>query len=240
MTEMQEYFEPRFVEQLFDKMSSSYARMNYITSFGFSERWRRKCIKELKMEEGKVIADLMAGMGECWKFILKNSDKTSKLIGLDFSTEMIERAKKNKEKFKGYTIEILQENIFNNSIENESVDYVVSGFGLKTFNDHQLEKLAEEIERILKPSGRFSLVDVSIPKIKILKCFYIFYLKNIIPLIGKIFLENPEVYQMLGVYTQEFKNSRHVEKIFRKKNFYVDYIEYFYGCASGIKGHKIR
>ncbi|WCM41653.1 class I SAM-dependent methyltransferase [Flavobacterium sp. CBA20B-1] len=236
---MKEIYEPKFVEKLFDKMSSSYSKMNYITSFGFSERWRKQCVEEIEIESGKTIVDLMTGMGECWKYILKNSDKNSTLIGLYFSTEMINRAEKNKSKFKRTKIEILKENVFENSIENETADFIISGFGLKTFNDEQLEKLAFEIDRILKPGGKFSLIDVSVPDNKLLKTFYMFYLKKIIPVLGKLFLGNPETYRMLGVYTEEYRNSKNVHRIFSQMELEVEYIEYFYGCASGIKGQKI-
>lgn len=237
---MKEIYEPKFVEKLFDKMSSSYAKMNYITSFGFSERWRRQCVKQIEIEKGKIVVDLMTGMGECWKHILKDSDKNSKLIAMDFSTEMINRAEKNKSKFKKFKIEILKENVFDNSIPNESADYVISGFGLKTFNDDQLGKLSNEIYRILKPNGKFSLIDVSVPKSKIINPFYMFYLKNIIPILGKVFLGSPETYKMLGVYTEEFGNSKNTFRIFNSHEFEVEYVEYFFGCASGIKGRKIK
>lgn len=237
---MKEIYEPKFVEKLFDKMSSSYSKMNYITSFGFSERWRRQCVEEIEIEKGKIVVDLMTGMGECWKHILKNSDKNSKLIGIDFSTEMINRAEKNKSKFRKSKVEILKENVFDNSIANETADYVISGFGLKTFNDEQLGELAKEINRILKPNGKFSLIDVSVPKSRILKPFYMFYLKNIIPILGKVFLGSPETYKMLGVYTEQFGNSKNTHRIFNRPEFKVEYVEYFFGCASGIKGRKIK
>lgn len=237
---MKEIYEPKFVEKLFDKMSSSYSKMNYITSFGFSERWRRQCVEEIEIEKGKIVVDLMTGMGECWKHILKKSDKNSKLIGLDFSTEMINRAEKNKRKFEKSTIKVLKENVFQNSIENGTADFVISGFGLKTFNDEQLGELSNEINRILKPNGKFSLIDVSVPKSKILKPFYMFYLKNIIPILGKVFLGSPETYKMLGVYTEEFGNSKNTYRIFNRPEFEVEYVEYFFGCASGIKGQKIK
>ncbi|WP_242132669.1 class I SAM-dependent methyltransferase [Aestuariivivens marinum] len=237
---MKEIYEPKFVEQLFDKMSSSYSKMNYITSFGFSERWRRQCVEEIGIEKGKTVVDLMTGMGECWKHILKKSDKNSILIGLDFSTEMANRAEKNKLNFKDSKIEILKENVFENSIDKQSADFVISGFGLKTFNEQQLGELATEINRILKPNGKFSLIDVSVPKSKFLKPFYMFYLKKIIPILGKLFLGSPETYKMLGVYTEEFGNSRNVYQIFNRPEFKVEYVEYFYGCATGIKGIKIK
>jgi len=235
---MNDIYEPKYVETLFDKMSTSYSKMNYITSFGFSERWRKQCVDEVSIKKGKTTVDLMTGMGECWAPILKNSDNTSKLIALDFSSEMIHEAEKKKLKYKEYNIEILKENIFNNSIPDNTADYVISGFGLKTFNNEQLEKLALEINRILKPGGTFSLVDVSVPYSKIITPFYMFYLQRIVPVIGKLFLGNPETYKMLGVYTEAFKNANTAYTIFNKMYFQVDKITYFFGCATGIKGRK--
>ncbi len=70
--------------------------MNYISSFGFSERWRRALVKELSIKNGTKVVDLMTGMGECWKFILGREKSDCHLIGLDFSHEMVKRAKTNK------------------------------------------------------------------------------------------------------------------------------------------------
>ena len=235
---MKPQYESVFVENLFDKMSGSYSRMNYISSFGFSERWRRQCVNEIDLTKSAVIVDLLTGMGECWKYIDKAANKDAKIIGLDFSTEMIKQARTNVFKFEPRLIEVLRENVFENTIKNNSADAVISGFGLKTFNDHQIIKLGKEVERILKTGGKFSFIDVSIPNNKLLKLFYTLYLKNVIPILGKIFLGNPEVYRMLGVYTSDFKNSKNIEKLFRGLNFEVEYVEYFFGCATGIKGYK--
>ena len=63
---MKDYYEPEFVKDLFDRMSDSYKRMNYITSFGFSEIWRSLCVAVAKIEKGAVVVDLLTGMGECF------------------------------------------------------------------------------------------------------------------------------------------------------------------------------
>ena len=264
---MNNIYEPKFVEDLFDKMSGSYARVNYISSFGFNERWRRQCIAGLNIhcqlpkrknlttkdaekaqktqrfekaviEESTIVVDLMTGMGECWKYLIKEGGKSSTIIGLDFSNEMVCGAQKKKVAYNNPNIHVLNENVFNNSIPNHKADYVVSAFGLKTFNDDQLEMLADEIYRILKPRGEFSLVDVSVPKNRVLRLFYMFYLKKVIPTLGWLLLGSPETYKMLGVYTQAFGNSKKVYEIFSRKGFECGYVEYFYGCASGVKGRK--
>ncbi len=233
------YYNPKFVEDLFNRMSGSYDLMNYYSSFGFSDKWRKQFINEIDINKNSLtIVDLMSGMGECWKFILPKIEDNSNLIALDFSSEMIIRATKRKLKYSNKNIEILKENVFQNSIKSNITDVVFSGFGMKTFDEQQLNLLAQEIRRILKMNGQFSMIDVSVPKNKLLKKFYLFYLKNIIPFIGKLFLSNSETYKMLGVYTCSFENSKKVKEIFSNHGFYVEYIEYFYGCATGIKGIK--
>ncbi|MBK9499076.1 MAG: class I SAM-dependent methyltransferase [Leptospiraceae bacterium] len=55
------------------------------------------------------------------------------------------------------------------------------------YNPEQLKTLAIETNRILKPGGKFSFVEVSKPESFILKFFYGFYLGNIIPILGNFF-----------------------------------------------------
>ena len=235
---MKKYYDPKYVENLFDDMSHSYTKMNYITSFGFSERWRRQFLQDFDIKEEEIVVDLMTGMGECWRHIFKNAHPKSKVIALDFSSEMIKRATLNREQFPERQIDIRNENILESSIKNESADYVISGFGLKTFNTEQLHQLAKEIERILKIGGQFSLIDISIPKNSFLRFFYLFYMKQVIPILGKLFLGNPETYKMLGIYAEAFQNAREVVTIFEEYDFEVKYESYFFGCATGVKGVK--
>jgi demethylmenaquinone methyltransferase/2-methoxy-6-polyprenyl-1,4-benzoquinol methylase len=234
---MKAIYDENFVKDLFNKMSASYTLMNRITSFGFSEKWRRQFVEELDITDGSVVVDFMTGMGECWSYVFANTHNVE-LIAIDFSPEMLKNAIKQQQNFATEKITLLEENVLKCSLENNSVDFLISGFGLKTFNEQQLNELAQQVRRVLKPGGNFSLVDVSIPESKLLKVPYIFYLKNVIPQLGKLFLGNPETYKMLGIYTEQYVNSQAVEKIFEANGLEVSYLKYFYGCASGIKGSK--
>ena len=236
---MEKYYDPSFLEDLFDDMSGTYAHVNYITSFGFSERWRKQCVKAVPIENDATVVDLLTGMGECWNALLKKRTADFHLIGIDISGEMIKRAEKRKAKYPSLNIDLLKENVFENSITDEEADVVISGFGIKTFNEEQLHQLALEIKRILKPGGHFSMVDVSVPPNKLLRGLYLFYLKQVIPVLGKLFLGNPETYRMLGIYTELFQNAENCAEIFRKAGLEVEYKSYFYGCASGLVGCKL-
>ena len=176
-------------------------------------------------------------MGETWN-ATKQKLPNSKISALDFSEGMLKYAKnKNHKKFNNNVI-ILQQDILQNRLQTGHYDFVTCAFGLKTFNETQLKTLAKQTCRILKPTGEISFIEVSEPKNKILKFLYQFYLKNVIPILGKLFLGNPIEYKMLWEYTNKFKNAEKAMEIFRKEGFELNYNSYFYGCATGFSGLK--
>ncbi|MBX2957615.1 MAG: class I SAM-dependent methyltransferase [Cyclobacteriaceae bacterium] len=196
-------YDPEYVKGLFDRMSDSYERMNYLTSFGFSIRWRTQFLKSFKKPEDKVsIIDLLTGMGETWQ-ATKNRFPNSDLIALDFSSEMLKYAMhKNRTKFNNQ-ITLVQQDILRNDLPSNHFDFVTCAFGLKTFNDEQLNFLAKETNRILKVGGQFSFIEISKPTNRLLKALYGFYLGQVIPVLGKLLLGDPEEYRMLlEVYRQ--------------------------------------
>lgn len=231
-------YNPIYVKGLFNRMSSSYERMNYITSFGFSIRWRAQFLNTFKPTENKVeIIDLLTGMGETWT-ATKNKLPNSNLTVLDFSEGMLKYAKqKSKTKFNN-EISILQQDILNNELQSNFYDFVTCAFGLKTFNAEQLNILATETKRILKPGGQFSFIEVSKPNNKILKIFYGFYLGQVIPILGRLLLGNPEEYKMLWKYTNKFENAKQATEIFSKAGLKTEFSSYFYGCATGFYGER--
>ena len=231
-------YNPEYVKGLFNRMSSSYERMNFITSFGFSIRWRRQFLEAFKQTNHKAeIIDLLTGMGETW-YATKNKLPNSNLTVLDFSDGMLKYAKqKSKLRFNNEII-VLQQDILNNELLSNHYDFVTCAFGLKTFNQEQLEALALETKRILKQGGQFSFIEVSKPGNKILKLFYGFYLGKIIPILGRLLLGNPEEYKMLWQYTTKFENAKKAKEIFTETGLITNYNSYFYGCATGFYGTK--
>jgi demethylmenaquinone methyltransferase/2-methoxy-6-polyprenyl-1,4-benzoquinol methylase len=231
-------YEAEYIKDLFNSMSVSYERMNYITSFGFSYRWRLQFLKKITIRQpGLQVLDLMTGMGETW-IPVKDYLPGSKLTALDFCDGMIANAhKKNSKKF-GNEVIVLKEDVLNNKLPDNSFDVVVCGFGLKTFNEEQLGRLAEQVKRILKPGGQFSFIEVSVPKNALLHFFYKSYLKHLIPVLGRLMLGNSHEYRMLWKYTSIFVNAEKAAKIFADAGLQARHEAYFYGCASGISGSK--
>lgn len=231
-------YNPEYVKGLFNKMSSSYERMNFITSFGFSIRWRRQFLEAFKQTQHKAeIIDLLTGMGETWN-ATKNKLPNSTLTVLDFSDGMLKYAKQKSETKYNNEIILLQQDILKNKLPSNHYDFVTCAFGLKTFNDEQLNVLALETKRILKSGGQFSFIEVSKPNNRILKTLYGFYLGKIIPILGRLLLGNPEEYKMLWQYTNKFDNAKKATEIFADTGLKTEFNSYFYGCATGFYGTK--
>ncbi|MCC5842894.1 MAG: class I SAM-dependent methyltransferase [Verrucomicrobia bacterium] len=239
MKRVEVHHDTAFVRDLFEEMSSTYGVMNSVTSFGFSERWRCEAVKRLSLREGGRVCDLMCGMGESWKYLRHHHPQFSRLTGVDFSPCMCAGAQKKAMKFKGAKVEVLTADVLTTLPPDAPFDAVVCTFGLKTLDEKGLKALAVMLKRLLKARGAFSFVEISIPAAPALRAPYLFYLNRIIPILGRLFLGNPDNYRMLGAYTREFQNCRMFQHILQEEGFQVEYRDLFFGCASLLHGTSL-
>jgi ubiquinone/menaquinone biosynthesis C-methylase UbiE len=234
-------YNPAYVRDLFDRVSSTYGYTNYIASFGFTERWRKQCIQALgSIADSAVGCDLMCGRGETWRQLFSMHPNIERLTALDISPEMIKGAREHSITLQMPNVEFLEEDVFENSIAASSADFLVSTFGVKTFNSSQLEHLAKEINRILKVGGIFSFVEVSDPKGWWLRGLYMFYLYRIMPIIEKLFLGYSYGFSMIGIYVARFSDCTELKRYLEAQGLEVELKRYFYGCATGLSGIKRR
>ncbi|HBS06391.1 MAG TPA: ubiquinone biosynthesis methyltransferase UbiE [Leptospiraceae bacterium] len=230
--------DPDFVAGLFDRMASTYGVLNYITSFGFSERWRKQCVHAVSAEPGPeslVVYDLMSGMGEAWPSLL--GLPLHKLKAVDLSEGMCIKAREHARRYAA-SIEVLQSDALGDSIPSGQADLVISCFGLKTLSQGQRDVLARKVFDYLKPGGKFSFVEISSARGWWLGGLYRFYLKRIIPVLGRLFGGDTGAYGMLGVYTVSFGNCKDFAEALRKHGLEANFGELFFGCASLVSGRK--
>jgi ubiquinone/menaquinone biosynthesis methyltransferase len=227
-------YEDAFVQNLFDRMGPTYDIVNLVSSFGFSEWWRLRCVRAAGISQGSLVCDMMSGSGECWRYIL---NRGGSVVSVDFSRGMSNRQSQRNTKIGG-PVDIRCENALHTSINSDSVDFVVSAFGLKTLNRDSLESFAAEIRRILRPGGRFSLLEISTAEAWVLGPIFRWYVNRVVPMIGKLLLGDIECYRMLGRYTNEFKSCDHVLDIFKSAGLEVAVQRHFCGCATSLVGAK--
>lgn len=233
-------YNPSSVKELFNEMSTTYGIVNMLASMGFTLIWRKYVISRLNRSKPPgVIVDLMSGMGELFSVIRSDLIAPEKLIAIDFSSKMCDQAKKEATRNK-FTTQVIEADIFDKNVSDLSADTIVSSFGLKTFSKGQQTVLAAEVNRILKPGGEFSFIEISVPKNVLMKIGLRWYLKLFIPLIGKVCLGNPDNYRHLNIYTEKFGNSHFFCEQLKSLGLEAVYFEHFFGCATGVSGRKVE
>jgi ubiquinone/menaquinone biosynthesis C-methylase UbiE len=111
-----------------------------------------------KIKEGDVVVDLGSGAGNDCFVARRSTGATGKVIGVDFTPAMIEKARANAEKMGYNNVEFRQGDIENMPITANVADVVVSNCVLNLVpNKHAV---LTDIYRVLKPGGHFSISDV--------------------------------------------------------------------------------
>jgi len=230
-------YDPGSIRELFDGMAATYGAMNLITSFGFAARWRRQAVEALPPSAPRPrVADLMSGMGELWPSLARLDPPPVEVVAVDLSPEMTRRAVGAGP----FAVRLRLEDVLEIDFAPESFDAIVSSFGLKTFDADQQDRLARRVAGWLRPGGAFSFVEISVPPGLPLRTAYMFYLKRIIPRLGRLFLGDPVHYRMLGVYTEAFGDCRRFADALARAGLQVEPVSLFFGCATGVRGRKPR
>jgi arsenite methyltransferase len=111
-----------------------------------------------QIKPGDVVVDLGSGAGNDAFVARSITGPTGKVIGVDFTTQMIARAQSNAEKLGFNNVEFRFGDIENIPINNDVADVVVSNCVLNLVPDKL--RAFQETYRILKPGGHFSVSDI--------------------------------------------------------------------------------
>ena len=233
-------YDPADVRRLFDRMATSYDRMNVVMSLGFSALWRRQLLGLVHPTGSpRRVLDLMSGRGETWGEIRRRLPR-AEITAVDFSALMVAQARARSRAHFDDRVRLRCEDALVSAGEDASFDVVVSAYGLKTFDAGQLQRLAAEVARTLSPGGSFAFIDVTEPACTALRIAYRTYLRWIVPLAGILLLSDPAEYRMLHRYLAGFGDGSRAVRAFRDEPR-LDQVEarrHFFGCATSISGRR--
>jgi SAM-dependent methyltransferase len=110
------------------------------------------------LKTGEVVLDLGSGTGFDAFLAARKVGKTGKVIGVDMTDEMLEKAEENAKKSGFENVEFRKGDIEDLPVENNSIDAIISNCVINLAPDK--EKVFKEVYRVLKIDGRLMISDV--------------------------------------------------------------------------------
>lgn len=206
------------VEEMFDNIAPNYDKLNHIMSFNLDRMWRRRVMRIVRRSKAKKIMDVATGTGDLAITLAKRIERTQ-ILGIDLSEEMLAVARQKIQK------QGLEERIIVEKGDAESLDMVESGtidavtvaFGVRNFEN--LERGLSEIYRTLREGGKLVVLELSVPRNRLIRWFYAQYSHRILPSIGAMISKDKRAYIYLPESIDEFPSPERFSEILQSVGF---------------------
>ena len=183
------------VRQMFDSIAPAYDFMNRAMTFGIDKIWRKKAVKMVGKYSPENILDVATGTGDLAIEIFNRLHPKS-ITGIDLSKGMLDVATE-----KVAHLNLSQQISFEEGdclalrFEEGSFNAVTVAYGVRNFE--HLQQGYAEMYRVLAPGGILCVVELSTPTNPLIKLFYKFYTRLLIPTIGRFISKDRRAYSYL-------------------------------------------
>jgi demethylmenaquinone methyltransferase / 2-methoxy-6-polyprenyl-1,4-benzoquinol methylase len=172
-----------YVKRTFSEIAPRYDLLNHVLSLNVDRTWRRKAIAKLQVERNPAGAylDLCAGTLDVANQVSRLAGFKGLVIGADFAEPML---KAGVGKVVRSRVAPVAADAVELPIDSSSLAGAIVAFGIR--NVAGLDQALKEAWRVLAPGGRFVILEFSTPRARVLRSLYLFYFRNILPLIGRV------------------------------------------------------
>ncbi len=173
---------------MFDEVAPTYDKTNDLLSFGQSRLWRGIVAKAVDPRSGQSILDMAAGTGSSTVAFARPGVR---LVAGDFSEGMLAEGRKRHPE-----IEFVFADATKLPFKAKEFDATTISFGLRNVVD--VEAALSEMFRVTKPGGRIVICEFSKVTSPLLRPFYNFYLRRVLPAFSSLASKTPEAYAYLS------------------------------------------
>ena len=173
---------PDRVRGIFARIASRYDLFNMLSSFGLDRLWRRRVARMSGAGANDDVLDIAAGTGDL-ALTVAHLQQPKTIVASDFVPEMLEVAERKFERYDGPTkLSIAVADAQALPFAEDAFNVATVAFGVRNFPDRAAN--FREVHRVLRPGGRYLVLEFSRPPSAIFRVLYHFYLRTVIPALG--------------------------------------------------------
>jgi len=183
------------VRNVFDSVASRYDLMNDLMSLGIHRLWKRDFIEALDPRPNRTLLDLAGGTGDICTGWLKKGGGPAILSDINESMLTVGRTRALNNALIG-DLSFLVTDAESIPLPDSSVDRVSMAFGLR--NCTNKDRVLAEARRILRPGGKFLVLEFSKLQIAAFEKLYDTWSFQALPAIGRTVAKDEASYQYLA------------------------------------------
>jgi len=149
-------FEQSNIRKIYQQWSKTYEWLAPIYLLGNEAKLRQKTIQALNLQPRQSVLDLACGNGRNLPLILDQIGPQGKLIGVDYTPEMLTRGQEKASRYQWNNVQLIQGDATNLQLE-EQFDAVLCTLAMSVIPNY--ERALERMLAHLKPGGWISISD---------------------------------------------------------------------------------
>jgi len=205
-----------FIKQVFSTMAPYLDVLTSGFSFGFDHLWRRQAVHRSGIREGAQVLDVCTGTGELAFLLSEKVGTRGSVTGADFCQEMLDLAR-TKSGPQHRNLSFILSDAKRLSFQDNTFDAVTVAFGMRNIPDTSLA--LTEINRVLKPGGKFLCLELTRPRARWFQAMYEWYVFKVMPYIGELVLKSSAPYIYLPRSINAFYPPDEFKRIIAESGF---------------------
>jgi demethylmenaquinone methyltransferase / 2-methoxy-6-polyprenyl-1,4-benzoquinol methylase len=224
------------VRQMFGSIAPRYDLLNHLLSFNIDRLWWRRTactFLPILQRPDAYVLDLCCGTGDMTFALRRQAANSSRIVGLDFSHPMLERASR---KAAGTSLRWVEGDALQLPLPDASFDLITTAFGFRNLADYDAG--LREILRVLHHGGECGILDFGEPD-GLIGSIYRFYFKQVLPRVGTLISGVKGPYAYLPSSVERFPAPEEMlERMTRAGFGEVSWTPYTFGVAGLYRGKK--
>jgi demethylmenaquinone methyltransferase/2-methoxy-6-polyprenyl-1,4-benzoquinol methylase len=187
----------RPLQRLFNEVPHRYDLINRIATWGLDQRWRRLAARQCLVGNPQRLLDLACGTGDLTIRLAGMTNNSTEIIGIDFSLPMLRVARG---KADGSAVSFIYGDVASMPFASDYFDCIGISFAFRnlTYRNPLALRYLSEVLRVLRPGGRFVIVESSQPQPAPVRRLFHLYLRRFVFPMGYALSGNRGAYRYLA------------------------------------------